>query len=66
MLDKFWSGDVICDIGQLNSADRAQLDKLVRKGIAKKWRGFWYPVPGATAYGFGPLKTCWALADHYG
>ena len=52
------SGKVVCNIGQVIKADKRRLEKLVKAGTINKWRGYWYPVPGAS-YGMGPLKTCW-------
>jgi hypothetical protein len=54
------AGEVICDIGQVTPADRRLLDRLVRRKAAVKWRGYWFPIAGAS-HGIGPLKTCWAL-----
>jgi hypothetical protein len=56
------AGDVIVDIGQLAPATVRELNKLVRRGMLLKWRGKWYPTPGA-AYGLGSDKTCWGLAS---
>jgi hypothetical protein len=53
-------GEVICNIGQVTNEDRRLLDRLVKQGIAAKWRGYWFPVAGAS-HGIGPLKTCWGL-----
>jgi hypothetical protein len=54
--------EVICDIGQVTKDDRRLLNRLVRAGTAVKWRGYWFPVAGAS-YGIGPIKTCWALKE---
>jgi hypothetical protein len=54
------AGEVICNIGQVTKEDRRLLDRLVRSGIADKWRGHWFPIAGAS-HGIGTLKTCWAL-----
>lgn len=52
---------VVCDIGQLTTTDRRRLDAEVRRGALAKWRGYWFPVAGAS-YGIGPLKTCYGPA----
>jgi len=59
-ISSLMAGEVICDIGQVTKDDRRLLDRLVRKGDAVKWRGYWFPVAGAS-FGIGPLKMCWAL-----
>ncbi len=59
-LETLNAGKVVVDIGHVTKEERRELDKLVRKGVALKWRGRWYSVPGAQ-FGIGPLKTCWAL-----
>lgn len=53
-------GEVICEVGQINKETARALDKLVKGGHLKKWRGRWYPIAGCQ-FGIGPLKTCWAL-----
>lgn len=50
--------EVICNIGQLSMVERYQLDRAAKRGEIEKWRGHWYPEPGAP-YGIGPLKSCW-------
>lgn len=57
-------GKVIVNIGQIAPDTEKQLNKLVRAGTLIKWRGYWYPVAGAS-FGIGPLKTCWGLASKY-
>ena len=54
------AGEIICNTGQVSATAARQLDKLVRAGKLAKWRGYWYPTPGAN-FGIGPLKTCWGL-----
>jgi hypothetical protein len=54
------AGEVICNVGHVTKEDRRLLDRLVRAGTAVKWRGYWFPVAGAS-HGIGPLKTCWSL-----
>jgi hypothetical protein len=49
---------VIADTGYLTKSDRAALDRDVRLGKIAKWRGRWFPNPGAP-WGIGPLKTCY-------
>lgn len=58
------NGNVIVNIGQIAPQTVRQLDKLVRAGTLVKWRGYWYPVAGAS-FGIGPLKSCWGLASKY-
>ena len=48
---------VICDVGQIPHLWRGRLDRAAKAGKIAKWRGYWYPVAGAS-YGMGPLKTC--------
>ena len=55
------AGKTVINIGQLRTSDVRALDKLVKAGALKKWRGYWYPVTGAS-WGIGSLKTCWAVA----
>ena len=64
IFDSFWSGDVVCNIGQVTPSDRLALERHVRDGTAIKWRGHWYPVAGA-AFGLGQLKTCYGLASQF-
>lgn len=65
IIDKALAGEVICNIGQVDKPTARALDKMWRAGTLLKWRGFWYPVAGAS-YGIGPLKTCWGLASKFG
>lgn len=62
VMKSFHAGDVVCNIGQVDAETKRELNKLVRKGKARKWRGYWHPVAGAN-YGIGPLKTCWQRVD---
>ena len=55
-------GVVICDIGQIDNKTKTALNHLVKAGKIRKWRGYWYPVSGAS-YGLGPLKTCYGRAQ---
>ena len=41
------AGEVICNIGQIDPASKRALERLVRLGQLVKWRGRWFPVPGA-------------------
>lgn len=50
--------EIICNIGQVSAADKRLLDKATKRGDIAKWRGCWFPVPGAP-FGLGPLKSCW-------
>jgi hypothetical protein len=52
------STKVIPMIGQVSDLQRRALDKAVRAGIIAKWRGYWFPIAGAS-WGIGPLKTCY-------
>ena len=61
IIDKALSGDVVCDIGQIDDATQRELNKLVRAKTITKWRGRWYPVPGAS-WGLGPMKNCYGLS----
>jgi hypothetical protein len=61
-LDRVLTGYVLCDIGQIDAHDKRILESAVRHGHIAKWRGRWYPHPGAS-YGIGPLKTCYGLAS---
>lgn len=63
-LETFYCGKVVVCIGQVPDEVRRQFEKLVRKGVAVKWRGKWYPVAGAS-FGLGPDKTCYGLASVY-
>lgn len=66
-LDAALAGEVTVDIGQIGPLVRKALDKAVRAGKLKKWRGKWFPVAGAP-FGLGPDKTCWStpeVAAHY-
>lgn len=59
--------DVEVNIGQVRGAWKRQLEKEVCAGRLVKWKGHWYPTPGAPC-GIGPLKTCYGLPeirDHY-
>lgn len=62
MMENNWvkcaSEIVIVSIGQLTPDDQKALDKAVRQGVLKKWRGHWAPVSGAS-WGIGPLKSCY-------
>lgn len=49
--------EVVVDCGQISKSDRGRLDRAAKKGMLDKWRGYWYPLPGAS-YGIGPIKTC--------
>ena len=52
--------DAVVDIGQLTKTDRQALDRLVKSGSLKKYRGHWNTR--SDAYGMGPLKTIWTAA----
>lgn len=59
--------DVVADIGQVKGAWKRRLEKEVRAGRLRKWKGHWFPTPGAH-FGLGPLKTCYGtpeLADTF-
>lgn len=58
------AGRVIVQIGQITPETERELNKLVKSGVLLKWRGYWYPIAGAS-FGIGPLKTCWGLASKY-
>ena len=58
IVDAALSGEVVCNIGQIQPETIKTLNRLVRAGSLHKWRGYWYPVTGAD-WGIGPLKTCW-------
>lgn len=60
IINEALAGTVICNIGQVDKETQRALDKLVRAGTLAKWRGYWYPTPGAN-WGIGPLKSCWGL-----
>ena len=62
MIPAVLDGEVLIQIGQIAPETVKQLDKMVRAGTLVKWRGFWYPVAGAS-FGLGPLKMCWGLAS---
>lgn len=64
VMESFIAGDVIVNIGQVDEPTKRFLDKMVRQGVAVKWRGKWYPTAGAS-WGIGPDKTCWGLASKY-
>ena len=61
-LARLHRGEIIVDIGQLTPDDRRELARMVRKGLARKWRGRWFPDPGAP-WGMGPLKSCYAIEE---
>lgn len=50
--------NVVCNIGQLTKLEIRQLNAAAAAGEIEKWRGHWYPEPGAS-FGIGPLKSCW-------
>jgi hypothetical protein len=49
---------VVVDIGQIDHAQRRQLNNAAKRGEVAKWRGYWTPIPGAS-FGLGPAKTCY-------
>lgn len=60
VLNEVLTGEIIVNIGQIGPATARKLDKLVQAGTLAKWRGKWYPNPGAS-WGIGSDKTCWGL-----
>lgn len=60
LIEKAHRGEVIVDIGHISLANARFLNREVRAGRLAKWRGYWFPHPGAP-WGIGPLKTCWGL-----
>lgn len=50
-------GGVVVNIGQINPAMKAAMDRAVRAGKLAEWRGKWFPLAGAS-FGMGPDKTC--------
>lgn len=54
--------DVVANIGQVKGAWKRQLEKEVRAGRLVKWKGYWFPIAGAS-HGIGPLKTCYGTAE---
>lgn len=65
IIDEALSGEVVCNIGQVDKPTARALDKMWRAGTLLKWRGKWYPIAGAS-WGLGPDKTCWGLASKFG
>lgn len=65
IIDEALSGEVVVNIGQVDKPTARALDKMVRAGTLRKWRGKWFPVSGAS-WGLGPDKTCWGLASKFG
>ena len=55
-------GEIVCNIGQVDTAAKRELDRLAKIGTLTKWRGHWYPDP-RWPEGLGPLKSCWALPE---
>lgn len=55
---------VIVNLGQLTAEDKRSLDRVVKRGQIKKWRGYWHPVAGAP-FGIGPLKTCYGTVEYH-
>lgn len=49
---------VVVDIGQLDQAQKRQLNNAAKRGEIAKWRGHWAPIPGAS-FGMGRLKPCY-------
>lgn len=64
IIDALLGGEVVCNIGQINPATQRVIDKMIRRGEVVKWRGYWYPVAGAS-FGIGPLKSCYGLTSRY-
>lgn len=54
--------ETIVDTGQLTPSDKRELNAAVRRGEIRKWKGYWWPAPGAD-HGIGPLKTCYGPAE---
>lgn len=55
-------GRVVVNTGQIDAAAQRALNREVKAGRLVRWRGFWFPVAGAS-HGIGPLKTCWGLPE---
>lgn len=49
---------VECNIGQVTGRWKSVLEREVRKGRLVKWRGYWFPVSGAS-WGIGHPKLCY-------
>lgn len=49
---------VVCNTGQISKLDAGRLNRAAKRGEIEKWRGHWFPIPGAP-WGLGPLKSCW-------
>ena len=60
VMESLCRSDVIVNIGQIDAATQRKLEKMVRAGTVKKWRGHWFPIAGAPC-GIGPLKTCYGI-----
>lgn len=61
------AGEVLVNIGQIGSDVQRLLDRAVKQGTVRKWRGYWFPIAGAH-FGIGPVKSCYALpfvADNF-
>lgn len=56
------AGEVLVNIGQIGTDVQRALDRAVKQGSVRKWRGYWFPVAGAH-FGIGPLKSCYALPE---
>jgi len=61
-LNRALEGEVVVNIGQVGPLSRKALDRAVRAGKLAKWRGYWFPIAGAS-FGIGPLKTCWSTPE---
>lgn len=62
LADVLSGSDVVADIGQVKGCWKLTLEKEVRAGRLAKWRGKWFPQPGAP-FGIGPDKTCYGLPE---
>lgn len=54
--------EIIVDIGQVNDLWRQMLNREITTGRIVKWRGKWFPIPGARS-GLGPDKTCYGTQE---
>lgn len=63
-LERALAGEVVVNIGQISAPDRRALDRAVERGEISKWRGFWWPHPGAPI-GIGPPKICYSKRNPY-
>lgn len=62
LADVLAGNSVIPDIGQVEGALKAALDREVKAGRLVTWKGHWHPVAGAS-WGLGPLKLCYGTAE---